>query len=126
MGPSGTTEIITPPDEALARNTDPDTSHGAAASLTEVQIQNMERTVLEIIVNSPDGATWYEICEHTTIAIQSISPRFKPLRLKGLITELYDDEGKKIKRPGASHRQQIVWFATPLGVVLRKEEPNAS
>jgi hypothetical protein len=96
-------------DHALARSTDPDTSHDAAAS---VDPTILERTVFKAIKErGTRGATWDELVRITGLRPGSISPRFKPLRKKGYIDWDFDDFGNKIKRPGVSGRFQTVWFA---------------
>jgi len=97
---------------AKARYSDPETSHAAAESLSSTEIARLERFVYTTIRSQPNGATWDELYYITGIAKASISPRFKPLRNKGLIEfRCIADTEEKIKRPGDSGRGQIVWFA---------------
>lgn len=91
-----------------ARNTDPDTSHAAFGSVDTTVLENA--VWVAIAQRGARGATWYEIHQLTAIAMQSISPRFKPLRRKNRIKALEVD-GKVVKRPGESNRNQIVWVA---------------
>jgi DNA-binding MarR family transcriptional regulator len=96
---------------AYARNSDPSTSHAAAASVDDI-VTRMEFAVREGIVRTGGrGATWDELHALTGIDKASISPRFKPLREKGLIQWRTGEDGKVIKRSGHSGRGQIVWFA---------------
>lgn len=96
---------------ALARKTDPETSHAAAKSLDDEHIARLEREVARAIQERGGrGATWDELHTLTGIDKASISPRFKPLRDKGIIEWRLDGDGKPIKRPGWSGRGQIVWF----------------
>ena len=116
--------MTTPPiiiSPALARSTDLDTSHLAAESLDLTRIANMELLILRLLASFPDGATWHELCNSCTIPAQSISPRFKPLRDKELITEHYTDTGLKIVRKGSTNRLQTVWFITDLGRLYTTE-----
>jgi hypothetical protein len=98
--------------EAYARTTDPETSHAAAASLSEEDIARLEREVVVTIRRCRDGATWDEVHDITGIDKASLSPRWKPLRLKNLLTARFDENGKAIKRRGRSGRNQTVWFST--------------
>lgn len=96
--------------EALARNTDPETSHEAAHSMDDA-VTRLEKVVTLAIRASGDrGATWDELAALTGIDKASISPRFKPLRRKGQICSR-TVEGEIVKRAGNSGRGQIVWFA---------------
>ena len=78
----------------------------------------MERLVLAAVVaHGSRGATWLELWRYLDgkLERQSISPRFRPLCEKGMLTERYTDDGRRIVRPGESNRNQTVWFATPQG-----------
>lgn len=46
------------------------------------------------------GLTANETCERTGEEYRSISPRFAPMRRRGLIDHLLDNEGKVVKRNG--------------------------
>lgn len=87
---------------AHARHSDPETSHEAARS---VDANALERIVLGAIKRL-GGATIKEVALHTGQAEVSISPRFAPLRKKGLIRAT----GKR-RNPG-SRVSAIVWEAT--------------
>jgi hypothetical protein len=89
--------------EAHARSSDPGTSHAAAAS---VRATDLESRVLNAIRNCPKGATSSELESLTKLTNQSLTPRFAPMRRKGLIY----DSGEK--RKGESGRMQIVWRYT--------------
>ena len=95
--------------KAHARNTDPDTSHNAAASVDQ-HVAKLEMEVANAIKSRKNGATWDELHRLTGIDKASISPRLKPLRRKKLIRAQQDADGNIIKRPGKSGRGQIVWF----------------
>ena len=86
-------------NRALARTTDPGTSHAAAAS---VNVSEMESVVLDAIRALGDATSW-EVSRHVGIERVTVSPRFKPLEVKGLIRRT----GKT--RPGESGRQSQVW-----------------
>jgi DNA-binding transcriptional ArsR family regulator len=99
-----------PAPAARSRHTDPDTSHAAARSI-EADVPRMELLVLNDLVQRGDhGGTWNEVSESTGLDRATVSPRFKPLREKGLV-EMRERNGEVIKRPGYSGRGQIVWFA---------------
>ena len=104
-----------------ARNTDPLTSHAAAASIS---VADMEFAVLRVIARSgSNGRTWKEQEQNCNLPRQTISPRWRPLCKKGLIEKRYDTQGNVLTRSGWSSRQQTVWFVTPLGVsMLRWKE----
>lgn len=91
-------------ETGAARNTDPQTSHEAAAS---VDATRLEAKVVGAIGAAADGLTITETAEILNISPWSISPRFKPLVRKGLI----HDSGEK--RVGATGRKHIVWKVGP-------------
>lgn len=57
-----------------------------------------------------------EVVERTGLPNESLTPRFKPLRDKGLI---YDTGERRENRSG---RKAIVWNVTKLGVVVMERE----
>jgi|PlaIllAssembly_1097288.scaffolds.fasta_scaffold843861_2 hypothetical protein len=77
-------------DLAHARNDDPGTSHAAARSMDE-NVAAMEQLVEEAIIRMADrdhddglgGATAEEVATFTGKRLNTISPRFAPLRRKG-------------------------------------------
>lgn len=86
-----------------ARNSDPGTSHDAAAQ----DFTGIALTVLDHIkAAGNEGKTWSELEIATGIARQTISPRFAQLRERDLIR----DSGTKRKAP--TGRFQIAWVAT--------------
>jgi len=66
--------------KAFARNTDPETSHQAAA---KVNASRLEEIVMDALTHGP--MTSKELAEATGEARVSVSPRFKPLERRGLI-----------------------------------------
>lgn len=96
---------------AHARPSDPITSHRAAKSI-ERRMAPLMAAVLDAIRSRGDlGATWDEIAHITKLDKGSISPRLKPLRERGLITEKRID-GKIITRSAPGKRcGQIAWVA---------------
>ena len=87
--------------EAAARAFDPDTSHEAAASVNTTEL---EAKVLVALHWFPCGATTYELAEFMQASLVSISPRMKPLAIKGLVR----DSGTRVRGP--SGRNQSVWM----------------
>lgn len=90
-------------NQALARHTDPSTSHEAAASFDPTYLESV---VLEAIRKFPEGATQDDILGALPdVSHSSITPRFRPLLRKGLIEETGD------KRKGKSGSRQRVMKA---------------
>lgn len=89
--------------DALARSTDPDTSHEAADSLDPT---DLELIVLNAIRKYPNGCIGEQIeRDLSNIPYRTISPRFKPLTDKGYII----DTGER--RKASSGRTQRVMLA---------------
>jgi predicted transcriptional regulator len=86
----------------LARNTDPQTSHDAADSITANQI---ELEVCNALAVGP--STTEEIANRLGRDLQSITPRMRPLENKGYVMRT------QFTRPGKSGRERIVWQRTP-------------
>jgi DNA-binding MarR family transcriptional regulator len=101
--------------EALARRTDPDTSHEAAAS---VKVQKVEARVLRAMAEMDGVGTWDLISDRSGLRPGTVSPRFAPLRGKGLIVE------SGSLRPGSSGRSQTLWRLTPLGRLWVRDNPG--
>src|SRR5262245_9527438 len=86
---------------ALARMTDPETSHDAAQALEGDEASRMERIVLEgIRCTQSTGATNHEIVELTGLCWNTTSPRIRPLVERGLVV----DSGERRKDPLKSNR----------------------
>jgi DNA-binding MarR family transcriptional regulator len=92
--------------EALARRTDPETSHEAAAL---VNVTKAEAKVL--LALRRENGTWDEITARTGMRAGTVSPRFRPLREKGLIRQTGE------VRPGESGAKQTVWDLTADGML---------
>lgn len=102
---------------ALARDTDPGTSHAAA---TAIDADGIAGKVLEALVSSgPRGATSEEIADRLGMPRVTVSPRLKPLCDRGLAC----DSGQR--RDGRSGHSSIVWlaarFAPELATLARSE-----
>lgn len=95
-------------EEALARTTDPQTSHEAAAA---VNVGALESLVLRRLHQWPlNGMTCSEIAAEEKMQRDSISPRMRRLVEAGLVSDSGD---KRVPRTGG--RKQIVWKITPAG-----------
>lgn len=95
--------------KALARKSDPDTSQKAADGLNfDGKVTHRERSVL-LALAQYGAMNWDEIAGRSGLKAASVSPRFKPLREKGLIY----DTGETA--PGIGGSEQTLWDLTPEG-----------
>lgn len=96
-------------DEALARQTDPDTSHEAAASLGGTLCAKLARRVYAVIRSYGEaGCISDDLLKHPSLSdltYGTITPRYAQLMRKGLVA----DTGKR--RMGVSGRNQRVMVA---------------
>lgn len=90
-------------DQALARHTDPETSHDAADSVPATKLEAKILAVLKGIARP--GATTEELAQLTQLSLVTVSPRMKPMQRKHLVV----DSG--FRRRGLSGRNQIIWRA---------------
>lgn len=90
---------------ALARRTDPATSHAAAAGVTPM-LGQLQQQVLDALKAAPGGLTTYEIGEITGIERDTVSPRLPGLVKAGLVI----DSGET-RIPAGRKRAGIVWRA---------------
>ena len=89
-------------EDAFARNTDPQTSHDAAArAMSKVSL--LEYDVIGQLQRGGPQTTG-EIAAKAEISLVSISPRMKPLEKKGLVL-----------RTDSRRRGSIVWTLTMAG-----------
>ena len=79
--------------DAMARRTDPDTSHIAALT---VDANRLEKLVLSMLDRYPDGLTVKEVATYLHIDKWSISPRMKPLEKKGLLERTAERRSRSI------------------------------
>ena len=103
----------------LYKNDAPETSKEAARSINPT---HLEKIIYETICQFKDGCISDEVrsyCKkvHGIEAYSSVTARFKALKEKGLIEYAQDEEGKAIKRPGQSGRNQYV---------MVKKEPHGT
>jgi predicted transcriptional regulator len=102
--------------EPLARNTDPVTSHQAAAD-TARHVRADRRHVLEIHADHPAGLTDFELAAICDRQQTSVGKRRGELRDAGLI------EQTESRRAAPSGSLAIVWRITPAGrELLRRLE----
>lgn len=89
------------PEYGLARHTDPQTAKDAAQS---VRVTHIELIVAAAIRRAGShGLIAAELPEATGLALNTVTPRTRPLCMKGIIF----DSGER--RPAPSGRMQIVW-----------------
>jgi hypothetical protein len=86
----------------LARASDPATSHDAARAL---DVTPLEAAVLAELRRHVFGATINQVADALGRSLVSVSPRFKPLAMRGLII----DSGRRER--GESRQTRIVWLA---------------
>ena len=72
---------------ALARKSDPGTSHAAAREVRGERANRLERQVLAAIEESKNGLTMHEICSATGLPWNTASPRIRPMIGKGLVED---------------------------------------
>jgi hypothetical protein len=92
-------------ERALARRSDPQTSHDAADTVTP-SLTHLEQMVYAALKNAWfHGLTIDELVTVTHLEKVTVSPRLRPLCEKGLVREAH------FTRAGKSGRQQTVWLA---------------
>lgn len=89
-----------PETPATARRSDPETSHDAAASVDATELE--DEVLCDLRRHGP--ATTVELAARMRRELVTISPRMKPLELKGLVWR----DGKK---PNPSGRSAVLWTA---------------
>ena len=104
-----------PATPALARPSDPDTAHEAAAAVTDVQRRNVYRAVLEALVEH-GPSTDHDLARYVAgklghpIGQTSVGVRRGELRNAGLVA----DSGHKGRTPTGA--KAIRWALTPAGI----------
>lgn len=91
---------------AQARDNDTDTARAAAESLTASDVGRLYGLILAALRRHPAGLTVPEIAEHVQEPRDTISPRMRPMQVKGYVYTT----GEKRVPPGHS-RSCIVWKA---------------
>ena len=95
--PDGSKFTIDPgavPETALARASDPDTSHDAAASVNVARAEGRVLDCLRVVGKANNN----EIAEYLGCRVNASSPRIAPLCRKGLV-----------RNSGLRRNRQIVW-----------------
>ena len=87
---------------ALSRNSDPITSDLAAE---QVHVEHVEGVIVRHLKFWPAGLTTQELAGSTGLPRDSISPKMKPLELKGLV---YRDGTRRVR---GSRSATTVWKA---------------
>jgi predicted transcriptional regulator len=96
-----------------ARNTDPETSHGAAEDAT---FKASKHRVLALKTLHRFGPlTDFELAFRTGLQQTSIGKRRKECQDAGLVTTLLGVNGEKVKRPAPSGSSALVWTLTAEG-----------
>lgn len=103
------------PERGAARWSDPETSHEAAESVATSRLQGI---IIETLAKARTGLTTHEIARDCGIGYQTITPRMKALRFKGLV---YDTGVRRFWTGSlgspATKRKSIVWQLTALRAV---------
>jgi hypothetical protein len=86
--------------EAMARPTDPDTSHDAAASLSKPDISRLKQMIIDSLQADGKGQITHEMARDCDIGRDTFSPRMKSLVAKGLVY----DTGRRRAWEGADGR----------------------
>lgn len=98
-------------DHALARRTDPHTSHRAAHEL-DARLKGLQLIVCDAFRGKPEGLTNQELCDATGLDWNTCTPRVKPLIDKGYLIDAVNEFGEYITRPSRkSGKQQQVRIA---------------
>lgn len=102
-------------DGGGVRNTDPDTSHEAAASLTKSDLSHLQDMVIGSLRADGKGQITHEMARDCDIGRDTLSPRMKSLVKKGLV---YDTGRRRVwkgsfGRP-ATTRVSVVYQLTSL------------
>lgn len=106
-------------DKALARSTDPQTSHDAAKV---VNVSHTELAVLIPLSRHPMGLTVSEIAEKASFPRDSISPRMRPLLAKKMIIKPGTKRIPFLTNPRQiTQPAQLIWEITAAGRELVKK-----
>jgi len=98
--------------EPLARNSDPETSHEAAAFATFRSNKGREKALLTLYRHGP--MTDYELAAATGLQQNSVGKRRGECAVAGLVAALYDGD-QLVKRQTPSGSRAIVWELTSAG-----------
>lgn len=98
-----------------ARNTDPATSHAAAAD-AELRASAGRIAVLASLLNGPK--TDFELAAATGRQQTSAGKRRGECRDHGLVDVARDGRGEEVKRAAPSGSKALVWQITPAGIAF--------
>ncbi len=90
--------------KALARRSDPKTSHDAAESLGEVALSDLQAKIVAVLRGHPFGLTVPDIARLLELPRDTISPRMTPLVDLNMIIRTEDT-----CRPQGHTRQCTIW-----------------
>lgn len=110
--------------DAYARMTDPDTSHAAAEAMKGCQTTQTENLVLGALMRDEKrnhdrqllGLTTDELMEWTGLENNTLTPRLKPLTLRGMIKV----KGKRRAKSGRMQRVYVLSDGIPVAEPLEK------
>ena len=103
-----------------ARGSDPSTSHQAAGS---VNVAARELVVRRVLYNG-GPLTMEEVSLRAGMSINTLGPRFAPLRRKNQIRKVYDERGEVVTRPGRSGSAREVYEYQPDKTLWLPEDPG--
>ena len=87
------------------------TTSEAAAESIKPNVGKLQRMVLDVVANAPDGLTREEIELATGLKHQTGSARVRELFLLGLLTTKVDPKtGKSLRRPTSTGRSAEICF----------------
>ena len=96
--------MSTEPGTALARNTDPETSHESADAVQGAKASRIEQMVLDALLAARGrGMTPHELVAYIGLPWSTVTPRLRPLANRGLVV---DSGGRRF---GPTDRACIVW-----------------
>ena len=98
----------TPPPEAHARATDPDTSQEAAESISP-RLRELQKLVLDFAACQPDGFTDIDLNRHFDTHSSTYRTRRAELVAKGHIR---DSGERRAYGPDGTGRRHIIWQVT--------------
>ncbi len=108
------------PGQPGARRTDPETSHLAAASMSEERITALQTKVLRAMVKIGGRGINDEIVNATGEPWNTVTPRMKPLERLGMIAGI----GKR--KSARTNRKQIEWEITDAGQRFVMQQEHAA
>lgn len=103
--------------EAHARDTDPDTSHEAAESISP-RLRQLQQAVLAFAdAQGSDGFTHIDLNNHFHTTSSTYRTRCSELVEKGYIE---DSRERRAYGPDGKGRRHVIWMITPAGTEARQ------